>query len=337
MFSSVSVDMADVKANGVWLGLLKWSLAYSDGTVPSQVSEMSVEDRAFLENVMKEYAKDEPNRQSEIIQRFTEIIDAQSESEVEEELGMLLDELRYMIEQIDMAKVFTKFGGLTCILCLLRSPRCSQGNREMAGSIIAALAQNNIQVQDLMWESKTLESLCSIFFEALQAKESSSLLAKIIFALSAVVRGHAAAEATLVCGSLVSIIASVLQSSDLLLLRRGILLCKVLTMSDTTDATRTHLIASLVLPHCLAYITLADVDLREGTILLLSSLFASPGKSCLKQYMELIQEMVILRAETTIADSSFTEQEEREQALIAELKKIMDAMIIDPDPYHASA
>ena len=40
---------------GGWLGLLKWSLQQQDdGTVPSDVSAMSDEDKAFLEQVMKE-------------------------------------------------------------------------------------------------------------------------------------------------------------------------------------------------------------------------------------------------------------------------------------------
>ena len=38
-----------------WLGLLKWSLAYSDGTEPAgDVEPMSKEDIDFLEKVMKE-------------------------------------------------------------------------------------------------------------------------------------------------------------------------------------------------------------------------------------------------------------------------------------------
>ena len=45
---------------GIWLGLLNWSLAHTDGTSPSEVRPMSDEDRLFLEKVMKEAVKDEP-------------------------------------------------------------------------------------------------------------------------------------------------------------------------------------------------------------------------------------------------------------------------------------
>ena len=44
---------------GSWLGLLKWSLAQtSDGTVPSQVTPMSEEDKKWLEQVMREAVRD---------------------------------------------------------------------------------------------------------------------------------------------------------------------------------------------------------------------------------------------------------------------------------------
>ena len=58
---------------GNWLGLLKWSLAQGeegDGTVDTQVTPMTEEDKAFLEQVMKECVKDEPQRITEIIKRF---------------------------------------------------------------------------------------------------------------------------------------------------------------------------------------------------------------------------------------------------------------------------
>jgi hypothetical protein len=52
-----------------WLGLLKWSLSYSDGTRDnSDISPMTAEDRAFLEKVMKEGVIDENERMKFILQ-----------------------------------------------------------------------------------------------------------------------------------------------------------------------------------------------------------------------------------------------------------------------------
>ena len=36
-----------------WLGLLKWTLANSDGTQPSDTHPINVEDKLWLEKVMK--------------------------------------------------------------------------------------------------------------------------------------------------------------------------------------------------------------------------------------------------------------------------------------------
>ena len=38
---------------GIWLGLLKWTLAHQDGTSPSPAKEMTAENKAFLEAVMR--------------------------------------------------------------------------------------------------------------------------------------------------------------------------------------------------------------------------------------------------------------------------------------------
>ena len=54
-----------------WLGLLKWSLQYSDGTKDTPASPMSDEDRAFLEKVMKEGIIDENERMRYILDQAT--------------------------------------------------------------------------------------------------------------------------------------------------------------------------------------------------------------------------------------------------------------------------
>ena len=45
-----------------WLGLLKWSIAHSDGTTDSEVKLMSEEDKAFLTMVMEEGVRNDPMR-----------------------------------------------------------------------------------------------------------------------------------------------------------------------------------------------------------------------------------------------------------------------------------
>ena len=253
-----------------WLGLLKWSLQYSDGTTdPSHVTPMSEEDKAFLEQVMKECVKDEPTRMQEIIKRFTEILDAKEEEIADEELGFLLDELRDMIEQIDMSKVFTKFGGLTSVLMLLASNRCGHENREMAASVIGAIAQNNIEVQDDIYKMKSMHKLIEIFTDLTTDNYPMSIRAQCIYALSCVIRGHASAEATFSNEFAQVVCHACLASKHATLIRRIVFLCNALISSDSSDDIRVQQLSGYLLPHVLSCITCDDVDLREATLLLL--------------------------------------------------------------------
>ena len=55
-----------------WLGLLKWSLAYSDGTTQSEAQPMNSKDIAFLEKVMAEVIIDEGERMKTILKDLTD-------------------------------------------------------------------------------------------------------------------------------------------------------------------------------------------------------------------------------------------------------------------------
>ena len=102
-----------------WLGLLKWSLNQGDGTVPTESHPMNESDKAFLEKVMKECVQDEPARMQEIMTKLVKSLEAGTASEDSEEIESLLEELKYIVDQIDMAEVFNKFGGVECLLRLM--------------------------------------------------------------------------------------------------------------------------------------------------------------------------------------------------------------------------
>ena len=96
-----------------WLGLLQWSLAHSDGTRPtSEVKKMGEEDRKWLEAVMRDNVKDEPARMNEIMTEIVAMLESQSCVENEEKIEFMLEELRDMTEQIDMAQIFVKLVSL---------------------------------------------------------------------------------------------------------------------------------------------------------------------------------------------------------------------------------
>lgn len=49
-----------------WLGLLRWTLNYTDGTEESRFNQMSAEDREWLGQVLKECVRDDAEKMNEI-------------------------------------------------------------------------------------------------------------------------------------------------------------------------------------------------------------------------------------------------------------------------------
>jgi hypothetical protein len=193
-----------------WLGLLKWSLSYSDGTSSSSsVHPMSPEDKIWLETVMKECVKDEGQRLCEILKEFMTMIENGTVYGLEQEdkIFELLEETQLMIDQIDMANVFVKFGGIKVLKCLLSTtpqqpteeaatavvggPTTSDPIKCLSCVLIGELAQNNPSVQDQMFQNGVIDELCLI---CLTNSTSSKLCVKALYGLSCVIRGHRNSE-----------------------------------------------------------------------------------------------------------------------------------------------
>lgn len=141
-----------------WLGLLRWSLNHQDGTKPSEYSQMSEENRKWLEQALKEGVRDDVQRMGEIMQ---DIKDAKKDIEHTE---TLIDELRDITEQIDMAGVFIKLGGLQFLIALLKTAELSL--RPLIASALATLAQNNPAVQIAMVEACIPQQLARMYLGA---------------------------------------------------------------------------------------------------------------------------------------------------------------------------
>ena len=69
---------------------------------------MGDEDRKWLEAVMKDNVKDEPARMNQIMAEIVTMLDSNSCCENEERIEMILEELRDITEQIDMAQIFVR-------------------------------------------------------------------------------------------------------------------------------------------------------------------------------------------------------------------------------------
>jgi hsp70-interacting protein len=188
-----------------WLGLLKWSLAYSDGTSPSAdgMTPMSPEDKAFLEMVMKEGIIDENERMKTILKEVTTTLDAwrvaKYTNEEAETVEELLQELRDIVEQIDYARAFAAMKGLVFLLgCVQERNSMPTSTRAMCLGTIATMCQHNPPVQKELLELGALRILSDLFFathdNAAVDDADGSLRARIIQAVSANVRSHDLAE-----------------------------------------------------------------------------------------------------------------------------------------------
>jgi len=198
-----------------WLGLLKWSLSYTDGTKPSEESlaPMSKEDREFLEEVMRDGIVDEGKRMTTILKELTDALQAMKDGHVEnntpedeskktewkeEDVEGLLEELRNIVEQIDYAKAFSAMGGLKFLLgCASERDVVPRGVRSNCLAVLGTLCQNNPTVQYAMLELGALRILVDLYFAEFNdtnKDEQQQLPSRIVQTMSCTVRSHAMAE-----------------------------------------------------------------------------------------------------------------------------------------------
>ena len=200
-----------------WLGLLKWSLAYSDGTKPAgDVEPMSKEDIDFLEKVMKEGIIDEGERMKSILKDLTGslevmvVSDDESKREEkrkdleEDDMLDLMDELRDIVEQIDYARAFMAMGGIPFLLgCatfdMYLDKTIPKSIRKAALGVLSTMCQNNPPVQLSLLEHGHMPQLIELFFNYSPGNDcvndaDDSIREKAVQALSASIRSHAMAE-----------------------------------------------------------------------------------------------------------------------------------------------
>lgn len=195
-----------------WLGLLKWSLQYTDGTRPSEESPtaMSDEDRAFLESVMRDGIVNEGERMRVVLSELAAYAASASSSSGNDEddaraVG-LLEELSDVVEQVDHARALSVMGGTAFLLGVVAGDvgggRVPASVRRSCASTLATAAQNNPPVQErALRDENALGALGGAFLRATAAAAEEDpdgvARAALLKALSCVVRGHAVGEESL--------------------------------------------------------------------------------------------------------------------------------------------
>lgn len=252
-----------------WLGLLKWSLSYSDGTRPSNVQMMSPEDRAFLEEVMKEGIIDEAERMRFVLNKLTETLETyqqgkdSAEADVDlEELEDLMLELRDIVEQIDFARGFCAMKAVDFLLGCIQEERVPLTIRNGCLGIISTLCQNNHPVQLEFLEKGALRVLSELCFTN---EGNGDFKAKLIQSMSAIVRNHELAE---------DVMEKVEQGPQLMLdalqvhqpeslRKRAIFFLRAFTTSDTSTRARVRKFSSCVGYIADFYLTIDSAEIRE--------------------------------------------------------------------------
>mmetsp|Transcript_12699 Transcript_12699/g.23036 ORF Transcript_12699/g.23036 Transcript_12699/m.23036 type:complete len:355 (-) Transcript_12699:166-1230(-) len=206
-----------------WLGLLKWSLKYNDGTKDTkEVRPMADEDRKFLEQAMKNLVVDEnqkmrvgitvlklpdpplpENKTHDLDQKNApnsliselEALDAE-ESEKSEDLKKVEQNLEMLDDLVlngDNAENFCKMGGTKPLLDCVKSKHPSVVQKSC--QLIATITQNNPKTQHAFLAAGGLTVLFALFRTAGSGSATDGkTLGKALGAVSALIRHSKAGE-----------------------------------------------------------------------------------------------------------------------------------------------
>lgn len=331
-----------------WVGLLKWSMKYQDGTTPTSASAMSKADQKWLAQVMNECVIDTVERMTQIIRILSgedplvvyaesrddseeseqEPAPAPTEAELVQYKDTLLDELLTTIDQIDNAQTFCKIRGIPVLLKLMSlSDKVPDTTRALAIEVLAVIVQNNPLAQKMVLEAQALPVLCHL----VQASSGHSLICRTkgLLALSCLIRGNDVIERLFLGPEMMGLqyILPALQEQEHVKLQRKALFFLRSLFQRSTDNAEAIMpyfpIASLV-----KFITHDDTDLRETSLSLLVN-FAQEFKSAFDLCVEKLGHDETLAKlhgrERTIAQLSAEEVEyaQIEVELIQSLKQLL--------------
>lgn len=329
---------SDADERGNWLALLKWSLKNSnDGTNPdTNPASVSEEDRAFLENAMKQ-VQNTPERLRVIMEELIAMLNSTSPSSSADALAnrndvteALLDELEEIIEDIDFAQIFVKFGGTKCLIQTAKESEgngLTESNRAKCVGVIGTIAQNNLEVQDILLKDGLIPVLMS-FREDRNASSSSGVSShkvwsKALYALGSIVKNHAAAEVLFIQHYAASAFRDLTDekfSNDIK--RRCVYLALFLV---SQDISRVPSLITYFIPALYDFVKDPnDTDLREGSLQLLEKFSRiKQGKQMISGSIERVFEE---RSQNLVFDEEYDDRHEKE--LIASIRTTLQA---DPE------
>ncbi|CAL1399076.1 unnamed protein product [Linum trigynum] len=213
-----------------WDGLLKWSLAHSDGTGSNR--SLSEEDRRWFTEAMQSQTVDVVKRMKEItlvMQTPPEVLEAHGVTPAE--IEDMLEELQDHVESIDMANDLYSIGGLVPLLGYLKNTHANI--RAKAAEVVSTIAQNNPKSQQLIMEANGLEPLLSNF----ASDPDVTVRTKALGAISSLVRNNKPAITAFRLANGFAGLRDALNSDNVRFQRKALNLINYLLKENTADCT----------------------------------------------------------------------------------------------------
>ncbi|KAK4774622.1 hypothetical protein SAY86_009557 [Trapa natans] len=240
-----------------WEGLLKWSIAHSDGTRPTRA--LSEEDRKWFMEAMQAQSVDVIKRMKEItlvMQTPEQVLESQGVTP--DDIEAMLEELQEHVESIDMANDLHSIGGLVPLLAYLKNAHANI--RAKAADVITTIVQNNPRSQQLVMEANGLEYLLSNF----SSDPEVAVRAKALGAISSLIRHNKPAIAAFRLANGYAGLKDALSSSDVRFQRKGLNLIHYLLHENNSDC---EIVTELGFPRLMMHLAASsDADVREASL-----------------------------------------------------------------------
>lgn len=244
-----------------WDGLLKWSIAHSDGTGTGR--NLSEEDRKWFMEAMQAQTIDVVKRMKEIT------LVMKTPDSVLEEQGVtatdiedMLDELQEHVESIDMANDLNSIGGLTPLLNYLKNSHANI--RAKAAEVVSTVVQNNPKSQQLVMDANGLEPLLSNF----TSDDDVNVRTKALGAISSLIRHNKPGIVAFRLANGYAALRDALSSDSVRFQRKALYLIQYLLQENPSDR---NVVTELGFPRIMTHLASSeDAEVREAA---LSSLY----------------------------------------------------------------
>ncbi|KAK8561771.1 hypothetical protein V6N13_149079 [Hibiscus sabdariffa] len=240
-----------------WDGLLKWSIANSDGTRPNR--NLSEEDRRWFMEAMQSQTVDVIQRMKEItLVMKTPEQELEAQGVTAADIEDMLDELQEHVESIDMANDLHSIGGLIPLLGYLKNSHANV--RAKAAEVVSTIVQNNPRSQQLVMEANGLEPLLSNFSSDSDVKVRT----KALYAISSLIRHNKPGIAAFRLANGYAALRDALGTENVRFQRKALNLIQYLLHENQSDC---NVVSELGFPRIMLHLASSkDAEVREAAL-----------------------------------------------------------------------